>query len=71
MKRNMGAVDRIVRLVIAAVILVLAISGVITGTLLIVLGIIGVIFVITSILGLCPAYLLFRISTRRDSQDLK
>jgi hypothetical protein len=66
MKRNMGVADRIVRLIIAALIIVLGITGVISGTLLIVLGIVAAAFIITSILGLCPIYLLLRISTRRS-----
>jgi hypothetical protein len=66
MKRNMGVADRIVRLIIAAVIVVLGITGVISGTLLIILGIVAAAFVITSILGVCPIYLLFRMSTRRS-----
>jgi hypothetical protein len=65
MKRNMGIADRIVRLIIAALIVVLGITGVISGTLLIILGIVAAAFIITSILGVCPIYLLFRISTRR------
>jgi hypothetical protein len=66
MKRNMGVADRIVRLIIAAVIVVLGITGVISGTLLIILGIVAAAFIVTSILGLCPIYLLLRISTRRS-----
>jgi hypothetical protein len=66
MKRNMGVADRIVRFIIAAVIVVLGITGVISGTLLIILGIVAAAFVITSILGVCPIYLLFRMSTRRS-----
>jgi hypothetical protein len=66
MKRNMGVADRIVRLVIAALIVVLGITGVISGTLLLILGVVAAAFIITSILGLCPIYLLLRISTRRS-----
>jgi len=62
----MGIVDRVVRLIIAAVILVLGVTGVITGVLLAVLGIVGLVFVFTSIMGICPAYLLLRISTRKS-----
>jgi uncharacterized membrane protein len=66
MKRNIGTVDRVVRLLTAAVIIILGITGVISGALLIVLGIVAAAFIITGILGLCPIYLLFRLSTRRN-----
>lgn len=68
MKQNMGAADRIIRLVIAAVIAVLFFTHVITGTLAVVLGIIGIVFVLTSIVGLCPLYLPFKISTKKGSK---
>lgn len=63
--RNMGPVDRVVRLVVAAVVLLLGVTGVISGTLLWVLGTVAVIFFLTACTGTCPAYLPFRISTRR------
>ena len=65
MKLNMGVIDRSARLVIAAIIAVLYFTGQITGTLAIVLGIVGIIFFVTSIFGWCPAYLPFGLSTRK------
>ena len=65
MKLNMGMIDRSARLVIAAIIAVLYFTGQITGTLAIVLGIVGIIFLVTSIIGWCPAYLPFGLSTRK------
>lgn len=65
MKLNMGTIDRAIRLVIAAIIAVLYFTGQITGTVAIVLGIVAVAFLVTSIIGWCPGYLPFRISTRR------
>jgi len=64
MKRNMGTIDRIARVVLAAVVAILFFTGQITGTAAIILGILAVVFVLTSILGFCPLYLLFGISTR-------
>ena len=65
MKKNMGTIDRIVRVALAAVVAVLFFTGQITGTAAIILGILAVVFVLTSILGFCPLYLPFGISTRR------
>lgn len=65
MKKNMGMADRIIRLIIAAVILVLFLTNVITGALGIVLLVLAAIFVITSFIKVCPLYLPFGISTSK------
>jgi hypothetical protein len=54
--QNMGTWDRILRLIIAAVIVVLSISGKISGTLEIVLLVVAAIFVLTSVIRFCPIY---------------
>ncbi len=63
MKKNMGGADRIIRLIIAAVIAILFFTNVITGTLGIILLILGGVFVLTSLVGFCPLYLPFGINT--------
>lgn len=63
MKPNMGNADRIIRVLIAAVIAVLFFTGVIKGTLGIVLLVLAGIFVLTSILSFCPLYLPFGMTT--------
>jgi hypothetical protein len=63
MKLNMGQADRIIRLLVAAVIAVLFFTGVIKGTLAIVLLVLAGIFLLTSWIGTCPAYLPFGFST--------
>ena len=63
MKKNMGNIDRKVRLILAAIIVVLYLTGVVAGTLGIVLLILGGIFVITSLVSFCPLYAPFGIKT--------
>lgn len=63
MKINMGGTDRIIRALIAVAIAVLYFTNVITGTLAIVLLIIGGVFLLTSIVGFCPLYAPFGIRT--------
>ena len=63
MKKNMGTLDRAIRMIVAVVIAVLYYSGVISGTLAIVLGIVALVFVLTSLVGICPAYLPFGLSS--------
>jgi len=64
MPKNMGLVDRVVRIALAAVIAVLGFTGVINGVLAIVLGIVAVVFVATSVVGTCPLYIPFKLDTR-------
>lgn len=68
MKKNMGSADRVVRLLLAAVVVVLLATGAISGTLAVILGILAVIFVVTSAISFCPLYLPFGISTKKKSQ---
>lgn len=65
MKLNMGTADRIIRLSIVAIIAILYFAGQLSGTVAIVLGIVAVAFLVTSLIGWCPAYLPFGISTRK------
>jgi hypothetical protein len=65
MKKNMGVIDRVVRILIAVVVVVLFFTHVISGILAIILLILAGIFVITSLIGFCPLYLLFSLSTRK------
>lgn len=65
MKQNMGTTDKIIRLAVVAVIVVLYMAGQITGTAAIVLGIIAVAFLVTSLIGWCPSYVPFGISTKK------
>jgi len=61
--KNMGNIDRIIRVVIAIIIAVLYFMGIISGTAAIVLLILAGIFILTSIISICPLYLPFGIKT--------
>jgi uncharacterized membrane protein len=63
MKKNMGTADRIVRLLLAAVIAVLYFTNTIAGTLGIVLLILAGVFVLTSLVSFCPLYTLVGLNT--------
>lgn len=63
MNKNMGTIDRIIRLTVVAIIAVLYFAGQITGTAAIILGIVAVAFLLTSLIGWCPAYAPFHFST--------
>jgi hypothetical protein len=70
MKKNMGTLDRTVRILIAIILGILILTGKISGTLAWVLGIISVVFLLTSIIGWCPLYVPLGISTikKEDKQ---
>ncbi len=65
MKLNMGTADRGIRLVVVAIIAALYFAGQLTGTAAIILGIIAVACLVTSLIGWCPSYVPFGISTRK------
>jgi len=67
MKKNMGTFDRTARITAAVVIAILYFTDQIGGTLAIVLGVIAVIFLLTSLTGRCPAYIPFGFSTMKHS----
>jgi hypothetical protein len=67
MKKNMGTTDKIIRLALAALIAVLYFTNVISGTWAIILGVLAAIFLVTSLVGVCPLYMPFGISTRKKS----
>ncbi len=66
MKKNMGNADRIIRVLAVVVIAVLYFTGQISGTLAAILGLLAVIFILTSVMGFCPLYFPFRLSTRKS-----
>ena len=65
MKKNMGIIDRLIRTLLAVVVIVLYLTGKITGVAAIILGIFAVIFLLTSAISFCPLYLPLKISTRK------
>ncbi len=63
MKKNMGTADRIIRVIIAAIVGALYFTGTISGTLGLVLLVLAGVFVLTSLISFCPLYPIFGIST--------
>ncbi|MBK9781552.1 MAG: DUF2892 domain-containing protein [Anaerolineales bacterium] len=63
MKRNMSNTDRIVRVLISALFAYLYFSGIVTGTLGIVLLVLAGVFTLTAVIAFCPLYAPFKLST--------
>lgn len=69
MKQNMGKIDKIVRIIIAAVIAILFFTNQISGTLGIVLLVFAIVLLLTSFISFCPLYLPFGISTKEKNNQ--
>lgn len=65
MKANMGTVDKVVRILVAIVIIGLYFANQITGTTAIILLVVAGAFILTSFMSFCPLYLPLGISTRK------
>ncbi len=63
MKKNIGSVDKIIRILIAIIIAILFFTNVISGTLGIILLIFAGMFLITSLIGFCGLYTILGVST--------
>lgn len=63
MNKNMGNIDKVVRIIIAIIIGALYFTDIISGTLGTLLVALAGIFILTSAIGVCPLYLPFGINT--------
>ena len=63
MKKNMGTTDKVLRLLVAVVIMGAFLLNRISGTTAVLLVILAGIFLLTSVTGVCPLYRLFGINT--------
>jgi K+-transporting ATPase A subunit len=63
MKKNMGSADQGIRLLLAATLVVLYFSGVISGTFGMITLVIAAVFMVTTLVGYCPMYSLIGVKT--------
>lgn len=69
MKKNMGTTDRVIRILIAALVAALYFGGIVEGTLGIVLMVLAGIFLLTSLISFCPLYAPFGLSTCKMKEN--
>lgn len=67
MKKNMGSIDRIIRILLAVVVAILYFTKQISGTTAIILEVLAIILLATSFISFCPLYLPFGISTTKKN----
>ena len=63
MKRNMGKIDRILRVIAAIILAILYYTDIITGTIGLTVVIFAAVMFLTSLVGSCPPYQLIGINT--------
>lgn len=63
MKKNMGTVDRLVRILVAAVLAFLYYNGTLSGTIGMVALVVAGVFALTSLISFCPLYTLLGLNT--------
>jgi hypothetical protein len=68
MKKNVGGIDKVIRILLALVIAVLFFTQVITGILAIILLILAGILILTSFISFCPIYWPFGLSTNKTKE---
>ena len=67
MKKNLHFLDRTARLLFAAIVAVLYLTGTISGTGAAVTGVIALVLAATAVINFCPIYYAFGISTRKKT----
>jgi hypothetical protein len=63
MKKNMGTIDKVIRILAALVVIGLYFANVISGTVAIVLLVFSAVFILTSLISFCPLYTILGINT--------
>lgn len=68
MKRNVGTIDRIIRIVFALGILIIYLTHQVTGGTAIVLGFAAIILFFTGTTSFCPCYIRLNIKTVKEEE---
>ena len=71
MKANMGMADKAIRLMLAIVLIVLFYKGLLPGILGIIGLIVALLLTVTSLIGICPVYKLFKIDTTDGKKNAR
>ena len=70
MEKNMSSADRMIRVIVAAIIVTLYMTKIISGTVGIILIVLSAVFLLTSFISFCPLYLPFGLSTVRKKKNV-
>jgi len=70
MKKNVGSVDKIIRLLLAAVFIILFFTHVVIGIFGYILLALAAIFILTSLFSFCPIWMMFGIKTCKTEKKV-
>ena len=68
MKKNMGTIDKAIRILVAVVVVILFFTGVISGILSIILLVLASVFLLTSLIGFCTLYKPLGLTTDKSTK---
>ena len=68
MKKNISSADRIIRVIIVAIVVILYLTHIITGALGIVLMAAAAILLLTTIINFCPLYYMLGITSKQKQK---
>ncbi len=63
MKKNMGTIDKTIRIIIALALIILYATNLITGIFGILMVVVAAVFILTSIFSFCPLYALLGLNS--------
>lgn len=63
MKKNLGSIDKTIRIIIAVALALLYYFNVVTGTLAYILMAVAIILLLTSLINFCPLYRILGVNT--------
>lgn len=69
MKKNMGKADKRFRIIMAMIIAILYFTDTVNGTVGNILMALGIIFLLTSLISVCPLYIPMGINTDRKKKE--
>jgi len=69
MTNNIGTIDRLIRIILAVIIVIILLNGSVAGAFALILGVFAVAFLGTSAIGWCPLYKPMKINTKKTKQD--
>jgi len=69
MKTNLGILDRLIRVILAVLLVVLYFTGIVTGLIGGILLTVAIIFLLTGLVSFCPIYALFGLQTKKTKAE--
>ena len=69
MKKNVGSIDKVIRIILAAVIGILAITQMISGIFAVLMLILAGVLILTTVISFCPIYYPMGISTAKNETE--